>query len=133
MLPGIEVVRYFKRFGAETAAEWVDSVLEIDGLAFEQAQVDFDLERGISPRVGFNLQPSVAGRLGWEHLIGRIVRLGAASPVKPEALMRWPGESTTQPGTGWKFRRDLSHLKLLSSSQGRIEAKAYFGITPIPL
>jgi hypothetical protein len=132
-MAGEEVAPFLRSLGGEEAATGAATLLARGGGRFSRAQVDFDLDPSVQPNVGLGVRPD--GRQGadsWERLIGEVIELGAANPERAAALLRWPGASRAraagQPAE-WMLHRELSHLKLAMCG-GRLEAKAYLGVTP---
>jgi hypothetical protein len=121
-LPSGTVVPYLRALGGDAAAAEAQHALrEMPGW-LTQAQLDFDLDPDIQPRIGFGIRPGMEAGDDWPSLLDECRGLGLCDPAKARALLAWPGIAAG-------VRRELSHVKLAVTS-GRIEAKAYFAAEP---
>ncbi len=134
-IPGERVEAYLRSLGGDGAAGAAALVLEALPRRLSRAQVDFDFLPAVGPRIGFGVRPETPEPRAWAALVGELVALGCAHEAKARALLEWPGASPATRGGArdWiSIRRQLSHVKLVSSAGLPLEAKAYFGATLVP-
>lgn len=120
---------------APASAERVVAAAELLAGA-ERLHLSFDLGAEVLPRIGIegsfprlpNREPS------WAELFDRLVHRGLCTPEKRDAALAWPGYDSfwTAPerwpagvGTAGFCARALSHIKLVSRPDRKLEAKVY--------
>ena len=104
---------------------------------------------GVLPRIGLEHYPGDPPdqKAAWRTALDRLVDAGACTPVKRDALLRWPGYLEPDAAAPWPpsllvesllnrpdhfsvVARRLTFLKIVCRPGAAPEAKAYFGFGP---
>jgi len=139
------ILDYLRRIGWSGSQEPLEFLLSELSTLTDFISLSFDIRERVMPRIGFECylsrQPKHERR--WSLLLDRLVDLNLCISGKKDALLSWPGytrERTTPAApldpkgdSPWSnpflnsgaLVREISHLKILYSSDARLEAKAY--------
>lgn len=125
-LPGEALPDYLGRVGWPGAPARVRELVTALATFSSHPLVHLDVADAVLPTLGLGFFHP-AGDARWRLLLEALVSLGACTPGKRDALLRWPGETELLlPGHRWpsRMRRTLE-VKVIHRPGEPLEAKAY--------